>query len=285
MPASIQLSECSYGKSGVRLVKVERNGARHEMKDLTVAIQVYGAFDAAYADGDNRSILPTDTMKNTVYVLAGQAPLGEIENFGMRLAKHFLERNSHFARVRVRISEKIWQAIGRKGRPQHSFQQVGPECRTAVVESSKSETLVQAGVVDLVVMKTSRSAFAKFLTDEYTTLKETQDRLLGSSVNAQWSYQFVGRDAETPWKAVRGTLLDVFASHESRSVQHTLYAMGRAVLDRFECIEQIRLSMPNRHCQLVDLSPFKMENANEVFVPIEEPSGSIEAVLTRSGTA
>jgi urate oxidase len=283
MPASIELSECSYGKSGVRLVKVERHGASHEMKDLTVAIQVHGAFDAAYSEGDNRLILPTDTMKNTVYVLAGQGPLGEIENFGMRLAKHFLERNSHFARVRVRISEKIWQAIGCNGEPQHSFQQVGPECRTAVVESSKSETLVQAGIADLVVLKTSKSGFAKFLADEYTTLKETRDRLLGSSVNAHWSYMSVRQDAESPWKAVRGTLLDVFASHESRSVQHTLFAMGQAVLDRFECIEEIRLSMPNRHCQLVDLSPFKMDNPNEIFVPLEEPSGSIEAVLKRSG--
>jgi urate oxidase len=285
MRPSIQLSECSYGKSGVRLVKVERHGARHEMKDLTVAIQVYGAFDAAYSDGDNRLVLPTDTMKNTVYALAGQAPLGEIETFGMRLAQHFLERNSHFARVRIRISEKIWQAIGCNGKPQHSFQQMGPEHRTAVVESGRSKTWVQAGIADLVVLKTSKSGFAQFLTDEYTTLKETQDRLLGSSVNAQWIYMAVGQDAESPWKAVRGTLLDVFASHESRSVQHTLFAMGQAVLDRFEGIEEIRLSMPNRHCQLVDLSPFKMDNPNEVFVPIEEPSGSIEAVLKRPGAA
>jgi urate oxidase len=217
-----------------------------------------------------------------VYVLAGQSPLGEIENFGTRLANHFLERNSHFARVRISISEKIWQAIGCHGKSQHSFQQVGPERRTSTIESSRSETSVRAGVADLAVLKTSRSAFANFLTDEYTTLKDIQDRLLGSNVNAQWSYKSLAQGAETPWKAVRGTLLDVFASHESRSVQHTLYAMGQAVLARFGCIEEIRLSMPNRHCQLVDLSPFKMENPNEVFVPIEEPSGLIEAVLRRS---
>lgn len=282
MPASIQLSECSYGKSGVRLVKVERHGARHEMKDLRVAVQFYGAFDAAYADGDNRLILPTDTMKNTVYVLAGQAPIGEIENFGMRLANHFLERNAHLASTRISIFEKIWQAIGCNGKPQDSFQLLGPESRTAVVESNRSETSIRAGVADLAVLKTSRSAFANFLTDEYTTLRETADRLLSSNVTAQWSYQSLERDAETPWKAVRGTLLDVFAAHESRSVQHTLYAMGQAVLDRFGCIEEIKLSMPNRHCQLVDLSPFKMENPNEVFVPIDEPSGLIEAVLKRS---
>jgi urate oxidase len=285
MPASTQLSECSYGKSDVRLVKVERHGARHEMKDLNVAIQVYGAFDAAYSDGDNRLILPTDTMKNTVYVLASQAAIGEIENFGMRLANHFLERNSHLARVRISIVKKIWQAIGSNGKPQDSFQLLGPERRTAMVERSRSATLVQAGVTDLAVLKTSRSSFADFMVDEYTTLKETQDRLLSSGVNAHWSYTSFGQDAETPWQAVRGTLLDVFASHESRSVQHTLYAMGQAVLDRFGCVEEIRLSMSNRHCQLVDLSPFKMVNPNEVFVPIEEPTGLIEAVLKRSGSA
>jgi len=281
MPASIQLSECSYGKTGVRLVKVERHGARHEMKDLRVEIQFFGAFDAAYSEGDNRLILPTDTMKNTVYVLAGQAAIGEIEYFGMRLANHFLERNAQLAKVRISIVEKLWQAIGCNGRPQDSFRLLGSELRTAVVEDNRSETSIRAGVADLAVLKTSRSAFANFLRDEYTTLRETQDRLLSSNVSAQWSYKSLGQDAATTWQAVRCVLLDVFAAHESRSVQHTLYAMGRAVLDRFACIDEIKLSMPNRHCQLVDLSPFKMENPNEVFVPIDEPSGLIEAVLQR----
>jgi|ERR1043166_1525027 urate oxidase len=281
MPASIQLRECSYGKASVRLVKVERHGARTEIKALTVAIQTFGDFATAYSDGDNRLILPTDTMKNTVYVLAREAPIVEIENFGMRLANHFLARNSHLTRVRISISESMWQELGSNGKPKDSFQMSGPECRTAVVDSNRSGNSVEAGVEDLFVLKTSRSSFANFLRDEYTTLKETEDRLLSLGVNAQWSYKG-GPDGETPWKAIRDTLLDVFAAHDSRSVQHTLFAMGEAVLEHFACVEEIRLSMSNRHCLLVDLTPFNLENPSEVFVPIDEPSGLIEAVLRRS---
>jgi urate oxidase len=282
MPAQIQLSECSYGKTSVRLVKVERHGGRPEMKDLTVAIQAFGAFASAYADGDNRLVLPTDTMKNTVYALAREAPIDEIEKFGMRLANHFLGRNSHLTRVRISISESIWQKLGSNGKPKDSFQLSGPERRTLIVDSNRSGSSIEAGIKDLFVLKTSRSSFADFLKDEYTTLKETQDRLLSLCVNAQWSYKAVGQDEETPWTQIRDTLLDVFAAHDSRSVQHTLFAMGEAVLERFACVEQIKLSMANRHCLLVDLTPFKLENPSEVFVPVEEPSGLIEAVLKRS---
>jgi urate oxidase len=141
---------------------------------------------------------------------------------------------------------------------------------------------MKAGVANLVVLKTGRSAFADFLKDEYTTLKETHDRLLSASVTAQWVYGSLAHDAKTPWRAVRQTLLDIFAQHNSLSVQHTLYAMGQGVLDRFSCIDEISLSMSNKHCIPIDLTPFKMDNPNEVFVPVDEPSGLIEAVLKRA---
>ncbi len=283
MPVSIQVSECSYGKTSVRLVKVERYGTLSEMKDLTVAIQVFGAFASSYSDGDNRMVLPTDTMKNTVYVLARQAPIDEIEHFGMRLVNHFLARNQHLTRVRASIRENVWQKLGVNGGPKGSFQSSGPGYRTAIVDGNRSETSVLAGVKDLFVLKTARSSFANFLVDEYTTLKETQDRLLSLNVNAEWSYKPAGLDGETPWNKIHGSLLDTFAEHDSRSVQHTLFAMGERVLEQFGCVEEIRLSMANRHCLLVDLTPFHLENPGEVFVPVDEPSGLIEAVLKRSG--
>jgi urate oxidase len=282
MPTSMHITESSYGKTGVRLVKVERNKTRHEMKDMTVAIQLSGDFEQAYSEGDNRQLLPTDTMKNTVYVLASQSPIGEIEGFATRLTSHFLERHPQIVRVRVNISEKIWLGIGSNGSPKDSFQMVGPECRTVSVDSTRAAASVEAGIANLVVLKTGRSAFADFLKDEYTTLKETHDRLLSSSVNAQWIYGALGHDAKTPWRAVRQTLLDIFAQHNSLSVQHTLYAMGQGVLDRFSCIDKISLSMSNRHCIPIDLTPFKLDNPNEVFVPVDEPSGLIEAVLKRA---
>ena len=283
MSGSVQLSDYAYGKTGVRLVKVERHGSRHDLKDIDVAIQVFGAFEESFSQGDNRSVLPTDTMKNTVYVLARQQPLGEIEDFGMRLANHFLTRNSHLSRAIITITENIWERIQCHGQPQESsFQLSGPESRTAVIDKNRAETSVQSGIQNLVVLKTSQSAFENFLRDDYTTLKDAKDRLLGSSITAEWSYNTEAGDFNETWRSVRSILLDTFVAHESRSVQHTLYAMGQAVLQKCTSIEQIQLSMPNRHCLLVDLSPFRLENPNEVFVPVEEPSGLIEATLKRA---
>ncbi len=284
MSIAIQLSHCTYGKTGVRLVKVERDAACHELRDITVAIQVYGDFENAYLDGDNRSVLPTDTMKNTVYVFARQQRLGEIEDFGMRLADHFMTRHAHLTGVRVAISENIWERMTCNGELSGSaFQKSAPEIRTAVIEAGRAkEKSIQSGIKDLIILKTSQSAFEGFLRDEYTTLKETQDRLFASKLSVEWTYNSDALDFKKVRQCVRAILLNIFAVHDSRSVQHTLYAMGQAALEQVGSIEQIWLSMPNRHCLSVDLSPFGLDNPNEVFVPVEEPSGLIEARLDRA---
>lgn len=286
MSAAIQLAQCCYGKTGVRLVKVERDGACHDLRDVTVAVQVFGSFEDAYLEGDNRCVLPTDTMKNTVYVLAREQRLNELEAFGTRLADHFLTRHNHLSRVRVTLSEDIWERITCNGEPHGSaFQKSGPESRTAVIEASRTKKTIQGGIRNVALLKTSHSAFANFLRDEYTTLKETSDRLFASSMSAEWSYGSDARDFKEIRESIRTILLTVFATHDSRSVQHTLYAMGRAVLERVSSVEQIWLSMPNHHCLPVDLAPFGVDNPNEVFVPIKEPSGSIEARLSRTSPA
>lgn len=283
MSAAMQLSNYAYGKTGVRLVKVERHDNGHrDLKDVDVSIQVFGCFEASFSKGDNRSVLPTDTMKNTVYVLARQKPLGEIEEFGMRLAKHFLARNSHFSRVRIGISERLWQRIGKDSEAQASaFHGAGEESRTAVIDSTRDETRIQSGIADLLMLKTSCSAFENFMRDEYTTLRDARDRLLCSRVNVEWLCNSSTQNFGVTWKAVRKTLLECFAAHDSHSVQHTLYAMGGAVLEQHLEVSEIRLSMSNRHCLLVDLSLFHLENPNEIFMPVEEPSGLMEATLKR----
>lgn len=283
MSAAVQLSHCSYGKTGVRLVKVERHGVRHDLRDLDVAVQVSGPFETAYSEGDNRQVVPTDTMKNIVYVLARQQLLGEIEDFGTRIANHLLTRHPHLTSVQIAISENAWGRIRCDGRPHDSaFQMSGAEVRTAKIDAGRSKTSIQGGVRNLLVLKTSQSAFENFLHDEYTTLKETRDRLFGSRVAARWTYKSAASDFREDWQCVRDTLLTVFAQHDSRSVQHTLYAMAQAALQQVASIEEIWLSMPNRHCIPVDLSPFGLDNPNEVFVPVEEPSGAIEATLKRA---
>lgn len=279
---SIVLSDNQYGKSRVRLVKVERHGSRHDLTDLNVNILLSGAFESAYIDGDNSRVLPTDTMKNTVYALARQRPIGEIEEFGLRLADHFLSQQAHVARARISIDQSMWKRILVGGRAHdHSFLYAGDERRTAVIEKDRSSTKITSGIRDLVVLKTTNSAFTGYIKDEYTTLKETRDRIFGTAIKAEWTWRGSEPAYGPSWHAVRETMLEVFACHASLGVQHTMYAMGEAILDRIEAIDTVHLSMPNRHCLLVDLAPFGLENPNEVFVPIDEPHGLIEATLAR----
>lgn len=276
------IAQSSYGKSRVRLVQVLRQPDRHDLRDLTVAVRFEGDYGASYTDGDNSAVLPTDTMKNTVYALAAQEPVGEPEAFGLRLARHFLDRNTRLTRVRLDLSEQGWGRIPRGDREHgQAFVQKGSGTRTASVEGTRDGLTVAAGVADLVIMKTAHSAFTGFPRDEYTTLPETRDRLLATALSATWRYTTADLDFGPAWRAVRTTLLEVFAEHHSESVQHTLFAMGQGALDALADVAEIRLVMPNRHHLPIDLSPFGLPNRNEVFVATEEPHGLIEATLVR----
>jgi len=266
----------------VRLVQVRRHGDRHDLHDLTVAIQFKGQYDEAYTDGDNTAVLPTDTMKNTVYALAAREPAGDPERLGLALAHRFLDRNARLVRARIDLTEHLWRRIPRGEREHdHAFVRTGPETRTATIQSHRRRTIVGAGIADLLVLKTADSAFDNFLQDEYTTLPPTRDRIMATSLTATWRYRETDIDFTPAWNAVRRMLLDVFAEHQSESVQHTLYAMGQAVLDSVEAVTAIRLVMPNRHHIPFDLSRLGLPNRNEIFVPTDEPYGLIEATLTR----
>jgi urate oxidase len=276
------LAQTAYGKSRVRLVQVRRHGDRHDLRDLTVAIQFKGHYDESYTDGDNSAVLPTDTMKNTVYALAAREPIDDPERFGLGLANHFLDRNPRLVRARIDITRHLWGRIPRGEREHgHAFIRTGPETRTASVQSNRRRTLVGAGIADLLVLKSAGSAFDNFMRDEYTTLPDTRDRLLATSLTATWKYRDADIDFTPAWNGVRRTLLEVFAEHESESVQHTLHAMGRAVLDNMDDITAIRLVMPNKHHLPFDLSRLGLPNRNEIFVPTDEPHGLIEASLVR----
>ena len=276
------LRQSSYGKSRVRLVQLQRRPDRHHLRDLTVAIRFEGQYDESYTDGDNSAVLPTDTMKNTVYALAAREPAGEPEAFGARLARHFLDRNPRLTRVRIDLTEHLWGRI-RRGDREHgqAFLRTGAEARTATIRAQRARMIVGGGIAGLVILKSAHSAFAGFPRDEYTTLPETRDRLLATALTASWRYGETGVEYGPSWHAVRATLLEVFADHRSESVQHTLYAMGQAVLDAIPHVTRIRLVMPNRHHLPVDLTRFGLENRNEIFVATEEPHGRIEATLVR----
>lgn len=279
---SVTLARNSYGKSAVRVAKVIRRPDRHELKDLAVSIQLEGDFVKTFTDGDNSMVLPTDTMKNTVYALAAQHPVEPIEAFGGVLGRHFLAHCPAASQARVEIVERTWSRLVVHEKPHpHAFARDTTEERTAAVTTTREYSFVEAGLDQLLVVKTARSAFSGYLTDEYTTLKETNDRLLATVLKATWLYVDSDLAFDGCWRGIRQMLLDVFAEHESQSVQHTLYAMGQNALEMFEEILEIRLSMPNKHHLPVDLTPLGLENRNEIFVPTDEPYGLIEATVKR----
>lgn len=276
------LAETAYGKSKVRLVKVSRRGDRHDLLDLTVAIRFEGEYGASYTLGDNSHVLPTDTMKNTVYALAAKKDLAEPEALGASLADHFLAGNPSLQTVTITISEAPWGRITVAGREHgQAFVRGGQETRTCLIRGTRTGQTIGAGVADLVLMKTSHSAFTGFRRDAYTTLAETSDRLLATSMTARWTYASTDLAFGQTWHAVRSTLLETFAEHRSQSVQHTLHAMGQAVLDSMESVSRIRLVMPNKHHVPFDLTRLGLENRNEIFVPTDEPHGLIEATIVR----
>ena len=280
--AQAALSDTSYGKSRIRLVRVTRHRDRHALRDFTVAVAFEGNYDTSYTDGDNRDVLPTDTMKNTVYALAARDGVGEPEAFGRALGRHFIERNPKLDRVIVDVVDHGWDRIAIGDREHgRAFVRRGPELRTARVVTSRRDIRVTAGITGLVIMKTSNSAFAGFPRDEFTTLPETTDRLFVTSLTTAWSYADHDIDYAAVFQSVRTTLLETFAQHDSLSVQHTLSAMGQVVLDTIDAVSSIRLEMPNRHHLPIDLTRFGMENRNEVFVATEEPHGLIKATLSR----
>lgn len=292
---SAQLTFNSYGKSDVRVVKVLRDGARHTVKDLTVRVMLEGAFEGAYLEGDNSSVLPTDTIKNTVYALARTDEMHSIERFALRLSAHFLDRLDHATRATVSIAERTWERIAVDGSlHDHAFTGTSGARRTTVVdrtrENEHAAATVESGIANLPLLKTTGSGFVGFIQDEFTTLGETTDRLFGTNLTARWRY--AGKyenhenddspvDFNQAFSAIREQLLTVFSTHDSPSVQQTLYLMGEAALGVCADIDEIHLSMPNEHRLLVDLSPFGLDNPNDVFLPVDEPAGQIEGQIKR----
>lgn len=269
------LTADTYGKSRVRLMKLARRADRHDLKEITFQILFRGDFKSCYETGDNSKILPTDTIKNTVYALARKHDIVRIEEFAQHLIAHFLKNNPQVSEVRVDMTEHLWSRISPAAFTRDS------QKRTAIVTGSRDRVTIEAGIDDLVILKSSGSAFAGYIKDPYTTLKETHDRIFATAVRATWRYSAGPVDFNECWEGIRRTMLDTFAGHESLSVQHTLHAIGQQVLRAFPAVAEIQLTMPNKHALLVDLSPFGLDNPNEVFLPIDDPSGYIEARLVR----
>jgi urate oxidase len=264
-----------YGKAETHVVQVDRSRPKHELKDLTVSVALAGDFADAHLTGDNSKVVPTDTQKNTVFAFAHDG-IGEIEDFAIRLARHFVDEFGSVHRARVHVEEASWSRLG-----DHAFARSGEAARLATVTCTKSETWIVGGVAGLVLLKTTDSEFHGYIKDRYTTLPETDDRIMATSLSARWRFCEQGIAWGDAFREICGRLTDTFAGHHSLSLQQTLYAMGEAVLEARKEVAEIRLTMPNKHHFVVDLSPFGIANDNEVFYASDRPYGLIEGTVTR----
>ncbi|NUS09849.1 MAG: urate oxidase [Streptomyces sp.] len=295
------LGQNQYGKAETRVVRVTREGGTHHLRDLNVSVALSGAMDEVHLSGSNAAVLPTDTMKNTVLAFAKEHGVASAEDFGILLARHFVTGRASVHRARVRVEEYAWRRIPAGGDGGdggsggdgggHSFVRAGGETRTAEVAFDGERCQVVSGLTGLVVLNSTDSEFWGFERDAYTTLQETRDRILATEVTARWRYAWSGASPEAPrwdeaWARARGDLLAAFAGTYSYSLQQTLYAMGARVVENSSgdaAIDEVRLSLPNKHHFLADLAPFGLANDGEVYIAADRPYGLIEGTVLREG--
>jgi urate oxidase len=279
-----RLGDNRYGKSRVRLSRITRHGDRHEFNEWTVRVLLEGDFETSFTEADNSKILPTDTMKNTVYSVARGSKAATIEEFAKELGDYLLANNAQVSGALVEVKEKAWERLNVDGAPDATtFKLGGPEVHTVrAVRDQGRAWSITSGVDGLVILKTTKSAFTGYIKDKLTTLKPATDRIFGTRATVTWPF---AEGATPDYAQVRmrviAALLKEFAAHDSMSVQHTLFDMGRAALAAAPEIQRITLTMPNLHHLLADLSPFGQDNPNHIFVPIDEPHGYIEATIER----
>lgn len=279
---SIQLGWNRYGKARVRVSKIIRRGDRHEFREVEVQVALRGDFNDAHIAGDNAHVLPTDTMKNTVIAFAHEHLTGSIETFAARLGSHFVEDVNPVSESTVSVEEILWDRVRTDGSEHpHAFIQRQGERATCVATTAPSGSTIASGLRDLVVLKTTGSAFSDFLRDRFTTLVDTDDRILATSIKADWTYREPEADFDACRRIVREALVQTFAAHESPSVQTTLYEMGKTAIEGCEALQRITLTLPNLHHLPLDLSPLGIDGNREVFLPTSEPHGLIEATVER----
>lgn len=280
--SEIILGKNQYGKAENRIVRIYRDAPRHEIHDINVSTCLRGDFSAAHLTGNQADVLPTDTQKQTAYAYAKEKGLEQIEKYGLDLARHFVADIGPVEAARIEIDEYAWErAVVSGAEHNHTWIRKGQEVRTAAVTVSGDGEWVVGGLKEFVILKSTGSEFAGFLEDPYTILEPTHDRVMATSLVAQWRFTTVEVDWDAVYSGIKSHLVEQFAVVQSLALQQTLYEMGRAVLTAHPDIAEIRLSAPNKHHFLYDLSPFGLQNNNEVFNADDRPYGLIQATVTR----
>jgi urate oxidase len=282
---TVRMGPNRYGKSGIRLATVARDGDRHTFSDLDVEVRLEGDFDAVHTAGDNSPVLPTDTMRGTCFALARDG-IDSVAGYARRLADSFLAASGATDQVLVRIVSLPWERVAVDGQPHgHTFRPAsGGQAVLTLTQPRGEAPTITGGVRGARVLKTTGSAFSDYLVDEYTTLPPTRDRIMATTVDATWGTTSPDVDHAALATGVPATMLARFATHdESESVQHTLHAMGVAVLDAHPDVTWIRFRLPNEHHILADLSPYGLDNPNQVYLVADRPFGVIEGSVVRDG--
>jgi len=279
---AIIMGDNQYGKAENRVVRIYRDSARHEIRDLNVSTALRGPFSPAHIEGDQSMLLPTDTQKNTAFAFAKEKGVGSIEDYALTLARHFVHDIAPVEGARIEVEEYAWdRAIIDGVEHDHTWTRRGPEVRTAAITVDASGEYVIGGIKDLVILKSTGSEFAGFLVDDYTTLEETHDRVMATSLVAKWRFTTTDVDWEAAYGSIKAIIIREFATLQSLALQQTLFHIGKAVLEAHPAIAEVRLSAPNKHHFTVDLSPFGLENPGEVFIAADRPYGLIQATVTR----
>ena len=279
---AIILGDNQYGKAESRLVRIYRDSARHEIRDLNVTTALRGPFEPAYLVGDQSNVLPTDTQKNTAFAFAKSKGIDSIESFGLELARHFVHDVDPVEGARIEIEEYEWErAIIDGAEHDHTWLRNGQEIRTAAVTVDASGEHVIGGFKELVILKSTGSEFAGFLSDDYTTLAETHDRVMATALDAKWRFTTTDVAWGEVYCGIKTIIVREFASLQSLALQQTLWHMGKAVLEAYPFIAEVRLKAPNRHHFSYDIGQFGLDNSNEVFIAVDRPYGLIEATILR----
>lgn len=279
------LTQAEYGKSQVRLTKIDREAQLERATELSVDVSLRGDFEDVYRAGDNRLLVPTDTIKNIVYILARRASLDSIESFGVRLGAHLLEHYEQVEEARVHLQAMGWAPLASERCPGPvAFCLSGGVRWVSDVRCKRNCTAdVSSGFRGLRMIKTRGSSFGGFFRDEYTTLDETDERVLFAGLEADWDYGSLDVSWNETRQAILHELSHTFARHPSRSLQHTLHAMGEAVLSQCPPVRRISVRLENETQIAVDLSAFGLDNSGALFVPGGQPVGRMSGIIARKG--
>lgn len=271
-----------YGKSDVRVTKVVRNAERHDLWEFRVQTTLGGDFQDCYLEGDNSRVIPTDTMRNTAYALARRHEFRAPEEYADLLARHYLDRFAQVSAAEIAIESSLWAPIHVDDRPSpHAFRREAGIRLTRVLRRRGGTPEISGGIRDLFLLKTTGSGFRGFVRDEFTTLADTDDRILATRLEAEWRFSAPGSDANLAFSAACAAIEETFAVQHSLAVQQTVYAIGEAILARVAEIVEVRIAMPNEHRILYNLEALGMDNPQAIYVATSEPYGMIEGTVRR----